>query len=121
LRLALFAAAIALAAPALAADRKNRQVRKTGDLVVVCDTNPSAPDYATAIAFSHGVLVGAYGFFEVSTPAEARFICPPSPRPTRAEVLKGFVAWSKAHPQYIDNHSVDTLFRYLGESYPCKK
>jgi hypothetical protein len=53
--------------------------------------------------------------------AEKRFVCPPTPAQTRAEVMNGFVAWARSHPQYMKDAAVDTLFRYLAEAYPCKK
>ena len=121
MRALLLAAALAVAAPAHAAERENYQVRHTADLVRVCATDPGAADYGTAIAFCHGILVGAYGYFEVSTVEEARYVCPPTPRPSRAKVMSDFVAWTKAHPQHDQSHSVDTLFRYLAETYPCRK
>lgn len=121
MRALLLAAALAVAAPAHAAERENYQVRHTADLVRVCATDPGAADYGTAIAFCHGILVGAYGYFEVSTVEEARYVCPPTPRPSRAKVMSDFVAWTKAHPQHDQSHSIDVLFRYLAETYPCRK
>jgi len=51
----------------------------------------SATDYATAIAFCHGGLAGAYGSFVGTVPPADRFICPPKPQPTRSQVANGFV------------------------------
>lgn len=121
MRAVLVAAALAVATPALAADRPNYQIRHTADLVAVCATDPGAADYASAISFCHGILVGAYQFYDVSRPAEGRSICPPSPRPSRAKVMSDFVAWAKARPQYSQSHAIDTLFTYMGETYPCRK
>jgi len=121
MRALLLVAALALAAPAHAAERETYQVRHTTDLVRICATDPGAADYGTAIAFCHGILVGAYGYFLVSTAEDARYVCPPTPRPTRAKVMNDFVAWAKARPKHDQSHSVDTLFRYLAETYPCRK
>jgi hypothetical protein len=121
MRFVLLAAALALAAPAGAVEREKYQVRNTADLVRVCSTDASAPDYASAIAFCHGILVGSYQFYDASRPAEGRSICSPNPTPSRAKVMNDFVAWANARPQYARSHAVDTLFRYLAETYPCKK
>ena len=62
------------------------------------------------LAFCHGVLAGAYGYFLSSTPAADRFVCPPPPAPTRSQVSNGFVAWMKANPQYSKDGAIDALF-----------
>lgn len=53
--------------------------------------------------------------------AENRFICTPSPVPTRAKVMGDLVVWAKSRPQYSNDPPIDTLFRYLAETYPRKK
>jgi hypothetical protein len=67
------------------------------------------------------VLVGAFTYYNSTVTAENRFICPPNPVPTRAKVMNDFVAWAKARPQYSKDAPLDTLFRYLAETYPCRK
>ena len=122
MRPAFLAAAIALTASAHAAPPPDHyRLNTAGELARVCGTQPSAPDYTTAIAFCHGVLAGAYGYFVATTPAEDRFICPPKPAPTRTQVANGFVDWVKAHPQRANDGAIDTLFRYAGEAFPCKR
>ena len=122
MRLVFLAAAIALTASAHAAPPPDHyRVHTAGELARVCGTQSSAADYATAIAFCHGVLAGAYGYFEASTPAADRFICPPKPAPTRAQVANGFVDWAKAHPQLMTDSAIDTLFRYAAQAFPCKR
>jgi len=79
------------------------------------------PFYANATGFCHGILFGSYRFYDSWVSAEKRFVCPPTPAQTRAEVMNGFVAWARSHPQYMKDAAVDTLFRYLAEAYPCKK
>jgi len=97
------------------------RIRNTADLVTVCTKAPSAPDYATAIAFCHGILLGAYGYYDASTPAEHRFVCATEPYPKRSKVMQDFVVWAKARPQHMSKHGIDTLFIYLAEAYPCTK
>jgi len=80
------AAALASALAQAAPPPDHYRVGTAGELARVCGTQPSDPDAATAIAFCHGVLAGAYGYFVASTPAEDRFICPPNPGPTRTQV-----------------------------------
>ena len=97
------------------------RVRTTAELVRVCSAQPSEPDQATAIAFCHGVLAGAYGYYAAVTPAADWFVCLPDPAPTRSKVANDFVAWAKAHPQFMEQGAIDTLFRYGAETFPCRK
>jgi hypothetical protein len=122
MRLAFLAAAIALTASAHAGPPLDHyRLHTAGELARVCSTHPSADDYTTAIAFCHGVLAGAYGYFIATTPEADRFSCPPKPAPTRTQVANGFVDWMKVHPQLINTGAIDALFRYAGEAFPCKR
>jgi hypothetical protein len=118
----MIAAAVAatLGAAAHAAPADSYRARTTADLVAVCGTTSGEKDYATAIAFCHGVLAGAYNYYDVATPAGKRFVCAPDPAPKRAQIANEFVAWAKARPQYMDAHGIDTLFRFAAEKYPCR-
>jgi len=78
-------------------------------------------DAATSLAFCHGVLAGAGGYYEASTRPADRFLCAPDPRPTRAQVADRFVAWMKARPQYNNDAAIDALFRFAVETFPCKR
>jgi hypothetical protein len=121
-RIALTVATALLIASAHAGQGPDHyRIRTAGELARVCGTQPSAQDYTTAIAFCHGVLAGAYGYFEATTPAADRFICPPNPPPTRSQVADGFVDWMKARPQLASDSAIDTLFRYAAEVFPCKR
>ncbi len=118
----LFVAVALLASgAAVAADSSTFQLRNTGDLVVACSVPPDHALHANATGFCHGLLVGAYTYYNSTVSAENRFICTPNPVPTRAKVMGDFVAWAKSRPQYVNEPPVDTLFRYLAETYPCKK
>ena len=121
MRLLILAAAGAVAASAYAAKSDEYQIRHAADLVAVCATDPSAVDYPSAIAFCHGVLVGAVRYYDAATPAEHRFVCATPPYPTRTKVMNDFVAWAKAHPEHAQKSGIDTLFIYLAETFPCKK
>jgi hypothetical protein len=118
----MIAATIAatLWATAQAAPVDSYRIRSTADLVAVCSTAPGDQDYATAIAFCHGVLTGAYGYYDASTPAAQRFVCAPDPAPKRSQIASDFVAWAKARPQHMSAHAIDTLFRFAAEKFPCR-
>jgi hypothetical protein len=117
----IFAAALLASGATLAADSSNFELRNADDLVRACSVPADHPVYANATGFCHGVLTGAFRYYESTVAAPNRFICPPSPQPTRTEVMNGFVAWAKARPQYMKDAPIDTLFRYLAEAYPCRK
>jgi hypothetical protein len=121
MRIALVAAGLTLAVSAQAAPAEHYKLQTAAELSRICATSPSESDHVTAIAFCHGVLAGAYGYFLSSTPAADRFVCPPNPAPTRSQVANGFVAWLKARPQYNNDGAIDALFRYAAEAYPCKR
>jgi hypothetical protein len=112
---------LVVAATASAATNEQYQVRNAADLVAICDTQPTAPDYATAIAFCHGWGAGAGAYHRAITRKEVEFICLPEPAPKRSKVATDFVAWVKANPERGKEAAVDALFRYLGATYPCKK
>ena len=112
--------ALTLSTPLMA--QEHYRLHTAADLAQVCSTPASAGDHVTAVAFCHGVLAGAYGYFLASTPQAERFVCPPSSPPvTRTQVANGFVAWLKANPQRANDGAVDALFRYGAEAYPCKR
>jgi hypothetical protein len=121
MRLALVAASLALAASAHAAPKDHFRLHTAADLAQICGTPASDSDAETALAFCHGVLAGAYGYFTSATPAANRLVCPPAPSVTRTQVGNGFVAWLKTHPQYNNDGAIDALFRFAAEAYPCKR
>jgi hypothetical protein len=112
---------LALAACMPAAAQEHYRLQNAAELARLCSTPASAKDHVTAIAFCHGVLAGSYGYFQASTPAADRFVCPPTPSVTRTQVANGFVAWLKARPQYNNDGAIDALFRFAAEAYPCKR
>jgi hypothetical protein len=121
MRIAIVVAGLALAASAHAAPPEHFRLHTAAELARVCSTPTSDSNHVTAIAFCHGVLAGAYGYFLSVTPAADRFVCPPNPGTTRGQVANGFVNWLKARPQYNNDGAIDTLFRYGAEAYPCKR
>lgn len=121
MKIAIVAAAAAFAVSAHAAPPDTYKIRNAGDLVKICTTQPEEADYATAIAFCHGVLAGAYGYYDASTPVADRFVCTPDPSPKRSRVAADFVTWANARPQLMNAGAIDTLFRFAAETFPCRK
>jgi hypothetical protein len=122
MRIAVLTASAVLATSVVqAAPPDYYKAHTTAELVAVCSAPTSQADYATAIAFCHGVLAGAYGFYVSATPVAERFFCAPDPAPKRSQVANGFVAWAKKNPQFMKDGAIDTLFRYAAEAYPCKR
>jgi hypothetical protein len=119
MRFLLTAAAIITLVPAASAADVKYQVRDTADLVAVCDTSTGAPDITAALAFCHGFLTGSVHFYYAGIPESSRFACAPDSPPSRSEVMNEFVKWARANPQYMSEPAVETLFRYLAETYPC--
>jgi hypothetical protein len=121
IRAAALALALALSTSAYGQKPEHYQLRHTGDLVTICATSSSAQDYAIAVAFCHGVLAGAWGYYVASTAPLDREVCPSDTTLTRAKVADAFVVWAKARPQFMQAGAVDTLFRFAAETYPCKR
>ena len=117
----ILAAALMTSGAVFAADSSTFQLRDAQDLVTACSVPQDHALYANATGFCHGVLVGAFTYYNSTVTAENRFICPPSPVPTRAKVMNDFVAWAKSRSQVLKDPPLDTLFRYLAETYPCRK
>jgi hypothetical protein len=114
-------AALMASGAAVGADSSTFELRDAADLVRACSVPQKHALYANAMGFCHGVLTGAYRYYQATVTAENRFVCTPTPVPTRAKVMNDFVAWAKSHPQYMKEAPIDTLFRYLEETFPCKK
>ena len=121
MRILMLVAALLTSGAAIAVESSTFRLRDTNDLVRACSVAPDDAVYANAMGFCHGLLVGAYGYYASTATAESRFICPPNPVPTRAKVMNDFVAWARSHPQFMKDAPIDTLFRYLAETYPCGK
>lgn len=119
MRFLLTAAALITLVPVASATDVKYQIRDTADLVAVCDTSTRDPDITTALAFCHGFLTGSVHFYYAGVPASSRFACAPDPAPSRSAVMNGFVKWVGENPQYLSEPAVETLFRYLAETYPC--
>ena len=94
----------------------------TQDLIDLCMVSPDDPLYDQAIGFCHGYLVGAWDYYEAqsSGPKGIKFVCPPSPMPSRNDAISMFIEWAKAHPQHMGETPVESEFRFLTEKWSCK-
>jgi len=118
----LFAAIAAWPAVAAAVTDGDFEVKTAGNLLSLCTVAPEDPRYKEALHFCHGYLVGAYHYYlaTLAGPNAKPLVCPSDPPPSRNAVISGFVAWARAHPQYMNEAPVETEFRYLTETWPCK-
>jgi hypothetical protein len=97
------------------------KVQATENLLNLCAASPDDLLYDAAINFCHGFMLGAYHYHlaEARGPKGNKLVCPPDPRPSRSEVVKMFVQWTKERPQYWKEEAVETEFRFLIETWPC--
>ncbi len=99
------------------------KIRTTQALINLCTVSPDDPAYSAALHFCHGYLIGALNYYLAETagdPSE-RNVCLPNPPPTRNEGVKMFIDWAKSHPEYMNEFPTETEFRFLFETWPCKK
>lgn len=121
MRIPIVVAALMIAGTAQSADLEDFHLNNGAGLVELCGVPANDPRHVNAREFCHGYLVGAYQYYDATEPASNRFVCAPNPRPSLGEVMDGFVAWAKTHPEHMNERAADALFRYLAEAYPCKK
>ncbi|HET9229939.1 MAG TPA: Rap1a/Tai family immunity protein [Vitreimonas sp.] len=114
-------AAIPLAMSARAATTENFMVRTTADYVALCESRQGSENYVAAVHFCQGFASGAYQYYLALAQHQpsSRFVCPPDPAPSRDQVIANFLAWSRTHQERMSEPAVESLFRYLGETYPC--
>ena len=118
----LLVAAILFPGSAGAVSEKDFEVQTTENIINLCTASPDDPLYHQAVNFCHGFLVGAYRYYEAagSGPAGLKLVCLPDPPPSRNDAFDMFVEWVKAHPQYLKEKAVETEFRFLMQTWPCK-
>jgi hypothetical protein len=106
---------------ARAATTDNFVVRSTADYVALCESTPGDDNYVAAIHFCQGFAAGAYQYYLALAQhsPSSRFVCVPSPSPTRDQAIANFLVWAHAHPERMSEPAVESMFRYLGETYPC--
>lgn len=101
---------------------ENFRARTTQDLVSLCGSPATDPLHKEAVHFCEGYMVGAYSYYDAENcgPGGSHSVCLSTPVPSRDKVVAMFVQWANAHPQYMGEKPVDTLFRFLDATYPCK-
>jgi hypothetical protein len=112
----------AFAAPAAAVEPINFEVRNNADLVALCSTAPTDPNYVAAIHFCHGVAVGVVRYYEALNEGKTirQLFCFPEGL-TRNQAIAQYVSYSKAHPEYDTSSIGDVMTKFLVDSYPCGK
>jgi hypothetical protein len=98
------------------------RITTTGDLVRLCEAEPTDSTGIAALHFCHGFAVGAYQYHQIAAAAENKppLFCEPNPRPTRNEAVAGFVSWAKQNSKAMETPPVEGIFRYLAQRYPCR-
>ena len=107
---------------AIAVEEADFVLDTTGDLLDLCMAPETDPLHQAAVHFCIGFLVGAYHYHEAENAGSAGnlLVCLPDPPPPRVKVVSRFVDWAKQHPRYMNEEPVDTWFRFLIETYPCR-
>ena len=98
----------------------NFEVRYNADLVALCATPPSDPNYVAAIHFCHGVAVGFARYYEaISVGKDFRsMFCLPKTM-TRNDIMAEYVAYSKARPQYDREAVGNVMIKFLTDTFHC--
>ena len=121
--LLLLGAALAVPGVAGAVTDGDFEVKTTRNLLNLCTVSANDARYKEALHFCHGFLVGAYQYYlaTLAGPNAKPLVCPPDPPPTRNAAITGFMGWAQGHPQYMNEAPVEAEFRFLTETYPCKR
>jgi hypothetical protein len=117
-------ATLLLAAPASAQplNREHFNVRTTGDLVRLCATPQSDPQYLEALGWCHGYGRGALDYHRAASPANAApLFCAPTPSPGWDDVRRRFIAWGNANAPLAGSPAVEGVFRFLIDTFPCPR
>ena len=121
--LLLLGAALAVPGVAGAVTDGDFEIKTTRNLLNLCTVSSDDARYKEALHFCHGFLVGAYQYYlaTLAGPNAKPLVCPPDPPPTRNAAIVAFIAWAQAHPQYMSEAPVESEFRFLTETWPCKR
>ena len=73
--------------------------------------------------FCHGYGQGVYETYLVTRHPKSApsFVCAQNSTLTRQDHINNFMKWSATHPQFKQASASDTILRYLGETFPCKR
>ena len=122
------AAALAIAivipltlAPAAAVTDAQFPPNNVRDLIAICAPTPDDPRMTASVNFCHGFVEGAVIVEEANEARKGvpRLFCLPSPRPPRGSELANFTIWANQQPSRLDMPSIDGVFVYLMQKFPC--
>jgi Rap1a immunity proteins len=96
------------------------QLHTSGDLLDICTVDPANAQYWEARAFCLGYFTGGIHLHDelVASGDFPRIACAP-PNATRDDVVAAFVSYAQAHPQYLKEQPMDTVFRAVNAKWPC--
>ena len=91
------------------------------DLIAICAPDKDDPRMTSAVNFCHGFVEGAVIVEEANEAHKGvrKLFCLPSPPPPRGSELTNFIAWANQQPGRLDMPSIDGVFVYLAERFPC--
>ena len=94
----------------------------TDGIVKLCTAPETDPLHGAAVGYCVGYLTGAFHYYRAveGSARQPKLVCFGSVEPSRKEGIERYVAWAKAHPEYGNHLAVDSMFRFLGENFPCK-
>jgi Rap1a immunity proteins len=119
---ALLVVGVVFATPASAAVTESQFPPNTvRDLIAICSAGQDDPRMTAAVNFCHGFVEGAVIVEEAneSHKGARKLFCLPSPRPPRGSELTNFTAWANEQPARLDMPSIDGMFIYLAQRFPC--
>jgi hypothetical protein len=96
------------------------QLDSSGDLLDICTVDKSNVQYWEARAFCLGYFTGGIHLHDALAASNdfPRIACAPEGT-TRNEVVAAFVAYARAHPEYLNEQPMDTVFRAVNNKWPC--
>jgi len=91
------------------------------DLIAICAPAPDDPRMTASVNFCHGFVEGAVIVEEANEARRGvpKLFCLPSPRPPRGSELENFTIWANQQPGRLDMPSIDGVFVYLTQKFPC--
>jgi len=118
--LAVAAVTLSTSAPAAVTDAQfpPNNVR---DLIAICAPAPDDPRMTASVNFCNGFVEGAVIVEEAHEDQRGarKLFCLPSPRPPRGAELTNFITWANEQPGRLDMPSIDGVFIYLAQRFPC--
>lgn len=110
-----------IAAPSLAVDQSDFEVKTTRDLVELCSASSESDVYGAAMGYCLGFVDAAHDYHAVVTQGDvlAPVACP-GHTTTRREVVDAFLSWAKDNDALLDTESpLNGLMRAAAARWPC--